>query len=77
MLKTDSTHGCTDASNNIIGYFPYDSANPTIYNNTNKTTSIFSYKTDIEYLDIYFTDDDNKIINLNGGDVSLQLVLLS
>ena len=77
MLKTDSTHGFSDASNNIIGYFPYDSANPTIYNNTNKTTSIFSYKTDIEYLDIYFTDDDNKIINLNGGDVSLQLVLLS
>ena len=77
MLKTDSTHGCTDASNNIIGYLPYNSTIPIIYNNTNKTTSIFSYKTDIEYLDIYFTDDDNKIINLNGGEVSLQLVLLS
>ena len=85
-LKTDYTHGYDDSSNNIIGTFKYsvpstiDTYNLApfvIFNNNNKTRNLFSRKVDIQTFDIYFTDDDDKVVNLNGSNVSLQLVMLT
>ena len=85
-LKTDYTHGYTDSSNNIIGTFKYsvpstiDTYNLApfvIFNNNNKTRNLFSRKVDIQTFDIFFTDDDDKVVNLNGSNVSLQLVMLT
>jgi len=59
---------------NIYTNNPYSTI---VYNNTNMTKNLFSRKTSIQEFDIYFTDDDDKIVNLNGSDVSLQLVMLS
>lgn len=59
---------------NIYTNNPYSTI---VYNNTNTTKNLFSRKTSIQEFDIYFTDDDDKIVNLNGSDVSLQFVMLS
>jgi hypothetical protein len=59
---------------NIYTNNPYSTI---VYNNTNMTKNLFSRKTSIQEFDIYFTDDDDKIVNLNGSDVSLQMVMLS